>query len=103
MQHIAEVPRFIEMQAMANNVRVEPVAVYNARKRVAYSEACKAWNPSTGGFPQIAFYLWFDEEGNEQTEGYIGSTERASYWAPTMRKALDRVLEASKGRALETN
>jgi hypothetical protein len=53
------------------NMNILTVSEYNARQLVKYHERCSEWDSRKGGFPQIAFYLFFDKNGNERKKGFV--------------------------------
>jgi hypothetical protein len=66
-------------------MNVMPITEYNAIQTDKYSKACKEWDFSKGGFPQVAFYLFYDEQGNQRNEGFVAVSEdwKKHIYAPT--------------------
>lgn len=73
------------------DIEVMPVADYNARQASRYSEACRKWEPSRGGFPQAAFYFFCTSRGEKRARGYVAINGNVQWWAKTKREAIARV------------
>lgn len=56
------------------------VKEYNARQRIKYKQRCQEWKPGTGGFPQIAFYVFLNEDGSLATKGTVKINGHKHEW-----------------------
>lgn len=57
---------------------------YNMQQMEKYEQRCKEWEPSKGGFPQIAFYFFYDEQGNHRITGYVAVNGKCHLWGETI-------------------
>ncbi|MFA5013992.1 MAG: hypothetical protein WC549_00430 [Actinomycetota bacterium] len=56
-------------------MKVLQVKEYNQQQEIKYSQKSKEWEPGKGGFPQIAFYLFYTTYGSERQTGYVAFSE----------------------------
>ena len=56
---------------MNSKYKIIPIEKYNTSQKLLYVKAVKEWKPGSGGFPNIAFYYFFDEEGKKKETGYV--------------------------------
>lgn len=77
-------------------ITVEHVKKYNQRMLKKYDQDVEAWKKEDGQniIPQIAFYLFYTEQGDERQTGYIASIERGHYWSKTKKEAIARAEKA---------
>ena len=65
----------VERQSM----QILQVIEYNNRQSVKYHEACQAWEPNEGGFPQAAFYFMSNARGDYRKTGFVLHNNKGSY------------------------
>ncbi len=70
-------------------MEVLQVKKFNALQEKRYNEACKAWKPEDGGFPQAAFYFSCTNQGQFRETGYIAFDYRANVWRATKKEAIE--------------
>lgn len=63
---------------------------YHAVMYAKYDKACKEYEYGNGGFPNVAFYLFYDEQGNQRQNGFVAtdSIYNKACWAKTMKSAI---------------
>jgi hypothetical protein len=64
------------------------VREYNNQQTAKYHRDCQAHDSSKGGFPQIAFYLFFDNFGNERKKGFVLKTKTGAKCFKTKKEAV---------------
>lgn len=57
--------------------QLEPVETYNRKARERYTQACKEWEPTKGGFPFLGTFVYRDDDGEDYVEGYVVSWQHA--------------------------
>jgi len=55
-----------------------------------YDDDCKKWDYTQGGFPMIAFYMFFTEQGYERETGFVLVKDRSHYWFKTKKEAIKK-------------
>lgn len=68
-------------------MRIMNVYAFNQEARNRFQSACDAWRPGQGGFPSVAMYMFFDENGNELQEGYVATEGSKHCWGRTEEEA----------------
>ena len=69
-------------------MQVKHVIDYNADQLRKYHEATGEWNYSEGGFPQIAFYCFFTNQGTFRMHGFVAFDEQRAVWRKTKKEAV---------------
>ena len=64
---------------------------YNKKQKIKYNELCEAWKPEHGGFPQIAFMFFYDNEGNTRENGFVAINKNHEVWARTKKEAIKKL------------
>lgn len=69
--------------------RILNVKAYHAVMREKYDKAVAGYEFGKGGFPNIGFYLFYDEQGNERQDGFVATDEvfNKACWGKTMQSA----------------
>lgn len=57
---------------------------YNKRQEEKYKQRVAEWKPEIGGFPQIAFYFFYDNKGNRRTDGFVATDGKIEILKPTV-------------------
>lgn len=72
-------------------MEVLPVIEFNQHALAKFKKACSEWRPEQGGFPNVAFYVFYDGAGNQRKNGFVASVGDAHYWRPTKKGAIEAV------------
>lgn len=78
-------------------VKTLPVKEYNRLQLIKYSKDCSKYEFGKGGFPQVAFYMFYTQKGIQRESGYvttykIGGVERGAVWAKTKKESITKAL-----------
>jgi hypothetical protein len=69
-------------------MKILQVKEYNKQQLNKYHKDCHNWDSATGGFPQIVFYLFYTNQGNERQYGYVATGNNRAYWNRTKKGVL---------------
>lgn len=78
-------------------VRTLHVKKYNQLQLIKYSKDWAGYDYTKGGFPQVAFYVFYTIRGMQRETGYvttykIGGIERGAVWAKTKKASIKKAL-----------
>jgi hypothetical protein len=64
------------------------VQKYNKLQEAKWKEDCENHNPSKGGRPQLAFYVFSTNKGNYRKSGFVLKTKRGALLFKTKKEAI---------------
>lgn len=70
-------------------MKILPIQQYHAVMREKYSKSVEGYKFGKGGFPNIGFYLFHDQDGNERNNGFVATDEvfNKASWGETEKSA----------------
>lgn len=70
------------------NKMIIPCKEYNSGQFRKYNLAVKEWSGRHGGFPQIAFYFFWNRFGQRRIDGFVSVINGSHLWFRTKKAAL---------------
>ena len=69
-------------------MQVLQVKEYNRRQEIKWHKDCENYHDYSQPMPQIAFYLFYTNSGQERQTGYVAFKDHSAIWRKTKKEAI---------------